>query len=50
MPNFQELLGFLVVVIVLWLVLKMMRVAIRLIFFVIALALIAGGIYFVFMR
>ena len=50
MPIFQELLGFLVVIIVIWLILKMARVAVRLIFFVIAVALIAGGIYYFFMR
>lgn len=50
MPTFQELLGFLVVIIVIWLILKMARVAIRLIIFVIALLFLAGGIYYIFMR
>lgn len=50
MPIFQELLGFLVVIIVIWLILKMARVAVRLILFVIAVMLLAGGVYYFFMR
>lgn len=50
MPAIQELIGFLVIIAVIWLILKMARVAIRMIFFVIALLLVAGGLYYVFMR
>jgi hypothetical protein len=50
MPGIQELLGVLIVIFVIWFVLKMARVAIRLILFVIALALLAGALYFVFVR
>lgn len=50
MPSLQELLGILIVVFVIWLLLKMARVALRLIFFLIALTLIVGLLYFVFVR
>ena len=46
----QELLGILIVIAVIWIVLKMMKVAIRLILFVIGLVLVAGAIYYLFMR
>ena len=42
MPGLQELFGIVVVVFVIWLLLKMARVAIRLIFFMLALAFVAG--------
>jgi hypothetical protein len=50
MPGIQELLGVLIVIFVIWFILKMARVAIRLILFVIALVLLAGALYFVFVR
>ena len=50
MPNSQELFGILIAVLVLWIVLKMTRVAIRLILFLIGLLLVLGALYFVFMR
>lgn len=50
MPNSQELFGILIAVLVLWIVLKMARVAIRLILFLIGLLLVLGALYFVFMR
>ena len=50
MPNSQELFGILIAVLVLWIVLKMARVAIRLILFLIGLLLVLGTLYFVFMR
>ena len=50
MPSLQELLGILIVVVVLWFVLKMARVAIRLVVFIVGLAILAGVLYFVFMR
>ena len=40
-----ELLGLLIVIFVIWLVLKMMRVAIKMIFLIVALAVIAGVVY-----
>ena len=50
MPSFQELLGILIVVIVIWFVLKMARVAIRLMVFLLGLAALLGVLYFVFVR
>ena len=50
MPTAQELLGILVAVLVIWFVLKMMKVAIKLIIFLIGLLLAAGLLYYLFMR
>jgi hypothetical protein len=50
MPSLQEFLGILIVVLVLWFVLKMARVAIRLMVFLIGLAALFGVLYFVFVR
>ena len=50
MPGIQEFLGVLIVIFVIWFVLKMARVAIRLILFVIALVLVMGALYFIFVR
>jgi len=49
MPSMNELLGLLIAIIVIWFVLKLAKVAIRLILFVIAILLIAGALYY-FMR
>ncbi|HEX3071371.1 MAG TPA: hypothetical protein VHX14_22595 [Thermoanaerobaculia bacterium] len=46
----NELIGLLIAILVIWFVLKMAKVAIRLILFVIAVLLIAGALYYVFMR
>jgi len=46
----NELLGILVAIIVIWVILKLAKVAIRLILFVIAVLLIAAALYYVFMR
>ncbi|MEA2338893.1 MAG: hypothetical protein QOE82_2900 [Thermoanaerobaculia bacterium] len=50
MPSMNELFGLLIAIIVIWFVLKLAKVAIRLILFVIAVLLIAGALYYVFMR
>ncbi len=50
MPSLEELIGILVVVLVIWVLLKMAQIAIRLILFAIALILIIGGLYFLFVR
>ena len=50
MPTGQELLGILVAIAVIWVVLKVMKVAIKLIIFVIGLLLAAGLLYFLFAR
>lgn len=46
MPGINELLGILIAIIVIWIVLKLAKVAIRLIFLVIAVLIIAGAIYY----
>ena len=46
----NELLGILIAIIVIWVILKLAKVAIRLILFVIAALLIAAALYYVFMR
>jgi hypothetical protein len=50
MPSLQELIGILVVILAIWVLLKVAQIAIRLILFVIALLLIVGGLYFLFVR
>jgi hypothetical protein len=50
MPSLQELLGILIVVAVIWFVVKMARVALRLISFIIGLGLILGVLYLVIVR
>ena len=50
MPSLEELIGILVVVLVIWVLLKMAQIAIRLILFAVALILIVGGLYFLFVR
>jgi hypothetical protein len=46
----NELLGILIAIVVIWIILKLAKVAIRLILFVIAVLLIAAALYYVFMR
>jgi hypothetical protein len=50
MPSPQELIGILVVILVIWVFLKMAKVAIRLILFIIGLVLVVGALYYVFVR
>ncbi|HEX8618853.1 MAG TPA: hypothetical protein VF911_14815 [Thermoanaerobaculia bacterium] len=50
MPSTQELLVLLVAIFVLWFVLKLARLAFRVIFFLITLAIAGGVLWFVFMR
>ncbi len=50
MPSAPEILGVLIVIFVLWFVLKLARVAVRLILFVIGIMLLIGALYFLFMR
>jgi hypothetical protein len=50
MPSLQELLGIFIAVFVIWVLLKMVRVAIRLAFFLASLAFVIGVFYFVFVR
>jgi hypothetical protein len=48
MPSPAELLGILIVVVVIWIVLKLARVAVRLILFLIGLTLVIGVLYYLF--
>lgn len=50
MPAAQELLGILVAVIVIWIILKVAKVAIKLILFIITLLIAAGVLYYLFAR
>ena len=49
MPGPQELIGV-PIVIAIWFLLLLARVAVRLILFVVALLLMVGALYFVFVR
>jgi len=50
MPSASEILGVLIVIFVIWFVLKLARVAIRLILFIIAIMLLIGVLYHFFVR
>lgn len=50
MPSTQELIVFLLAIFAIWFMLKMARLAIRLILFVITLAVVAGVLWLVFAR
>lgn len=50
MPSTHELLVLFIAIFALWLVLKVARVAIRLVFVFIAVALFLGVLWFVFVR
>ena len=50
MPSTQELLILLVVIFAIWFVLKLARIAIRVIFLFIAIAVVVGVLWFVFAR
>jgi hypothetical protein len=46
----QELLFFVVAIFVLWIVLKLAKIAIRVIFFILTIAILAGVLWYVFVR
>lgn len=50
MPSINELLILLVAIFAIWFVLKLARIAIRVIFLLISIAALAGVLWFVFMR
>lgn len=50
MPPIQQLVGVLIVILVIWFLLKMAKVAIRLIFLFIAVILIVGAVYYFLLR
>jgi hypothetical protein len=50
MPGSFDLVGLLVVIVILWIVLKVAKVAIRLIFLFMTVVLIAAAVYWFFLR
>jgi hypothetical protein len=50
MPGANELLGLVIAILIVWVLLKVARFAIKLFFFVIAIAIILGAYYWVFVR
>ena len=50
MPSINELLILIVAILVLWIVLKVARIAIRMMFLFISIVVFAGVIWFVFLR
>lgn len=50
MPGTHELLVFIVAIFVLWIVLKVARFAIRVIFLLMSIAILAGVLWFLFAR
>jgi hypothetical protein len=50
MPSTEELLILLIAIVALWFVLKMAKLAIKLILFLISVAVIAGVLWFLFAR
>jgi hypothetical protein len=50
MPGADELLGLVIVIFAVWVLLKVARVAIRLILFVVSIVIIIGAFYLVFVR
>lgn len=46
----QELLGILIAIVVIWFILKLAKVAVKMVIFIIAMLLIVGALYYVFMR
>ncbi len=50
MPSAFELIGLIVVVLAIWFVLKLAKVAIKLTLFLVLIVVLAGVFYFLFMR
>lgn len=50
MPSTPELLTFLIVILAIWIFLKIARLAIRVILFVITVTVIAGAVWYFFLR
>lgn len=50
MPTVPELIGLLIVVLVIWLIFKVMKFAIRLLLFFVAAAVVAGAVWWFFVR
>jgi hypothetical protein len=50
MPTNPEIVGILIAIFAIWIVLKLAKIAIRMIVFIIGLLLVLAAIYYVFMR
>jgi hypothetical protein len=50
MPSTNELLVFVVAILAIWIFLKLAKLAVRLILFVITLAIIGGAVWYFFLR
>ena len=50
MPTPAEIVGILIAIFAIWIVLKLAKIAIRMIVFIIGLLLILAAVYYVFMR
>ncbi|HJW93874.1 MAG TPA: hypothetical protein VJ901_09665 [Thermoanaerobaculia bacterium] len=50
MPPTAEIVGILIAIFAIWIVLKLAKIAFRLIVFIIGVLLILGAAYYVFMR
>jgi hypothetical protein len=50
MPPIQQLVGVVIIVLVIWFLLKMAKIAVRLIFLFITVILIVGAVYYFLLR
>jgi hypothetical protein len=50
MPTTPEIVGILIAIFAIWIVLKLAKIAIRMMVFIIGLLLVLAAIYYVFMR
>lgn len=50
MPTTAEIVGILIAIFAIWFVLKLAKLALRMIIFIIGLLLILAAVYYVFMR
>ena len=50
MPTTTEIVGILIAIFAIWIVLKLAKLAVRVIVFIIGLLLILAALYYVFMR
>lgn len=50
MPTTPEIVGILIAIFAIWIVLKLAKIAIRMIVFIIGVLLVLAAIYYVFMR
>jgi len=50
MPGTQELVGLIVVIFAVWFLLKLAKLAVRLIFLMIAAVMVVGALYWLFAR